>query len=123
MSNNKKDKANANAKAEGEEEQQQKGHQGMAAKDMKNITDYFEELEHKHDEDKLNKALNVASEEKKKSKSLLDESKKNTNSIKLSKEDIDVVMNELDVTKAEAEKYLRENNGDLEATIRYIIDN
>lgn len=22
---------------------------------MKNITDYFEELEHKHDEDKLNK--------------------------------------------------------------------
>jgi len=32
-------------------------------------------------------------------------------------------MNELDVTKAEAEKYLRENNGDLEATIRYIIDN
>jgi len=26
---------------------------------MKNITDYFEELEHKHDEDKLNKVRKI----------------------------------------------------------------
>ncbi|ORX80409.1 hypothetical protein BCR32DRAFT_268892 [Anaeromyces robustus] len=121
MPKDKKDKNNTESKPEGEEEQ--KGHQGMATKDMKNITDYFEELTHAHDEDKLNKAISIALEEKKKTKNIIDESKKNQESIKLTKEDIDTVMKEMDVGKAEAEKKLKQNNGDLEATLRYMLEN
>jgi len=32
-------------------------------------------------------------------------------------------MKEMDVSRADAEKYLQQNNGDLEATLRYLIEN
>ncbi|ORX59301.1 hypothetical protein BCR36DRAFT_90670 [Piromyces finnis] len=114
MSNN-KEKSNT----EGEEEQQQNGHQGMASKDLKNINDYFDELNHAHDEDKLNKAINVAMEEKKKNKALVNDKKQD---VKINKDDVDV-MNEMDISKDDAEKYLQQNNGDLEATLKYLIEN
>ena len=32
-------------------------------------------------------------------------------------------MNEMDVSKANAEKYLKQNDGDLEKTLRYLVEN
>jgi len=32
-------------------------------------------------------------------------------------------MNEMDISKADAEKYLKQNNGDLEATLKYLLEN
>jgi len=42
--------------------------------------------------------------------------------IKLKKEDVELIMDEFDIPKAQAEKALRENGGDLERTIWKLVE-
>ncbi|KAI8381598.1 uncharacterized protein BYT42DRAFT_567131 [Radiomyces spectabilis] len=98
--------------AHDENEHVEKGAKGEATKDMKNVTSYLnEELANRQvDADKLAKTMSFLNEEAKKHKH---ETLNKTMATSVDKEAVSVVMNQLEVSKTEAEKALREHNNDI----------
>ncbi|OZJ04822.1 hypothetical protein BZG36_02343 [Bifiguratus adelaidae] len=105
-----------------EEEQQPQGQQGEAKKDMKRVTGYVAEDSNGRviDGAKLKKAMNML-------RNVNDQQRdeklaKQVDAIKLvTKADVDVVMQELGVSKAIAERCLKEHQGELEATLSAMV--
>ncbi|CAB4406575.1 unnamed protein product [Rhizophagus irregularis] len=96
------------------EEPQQKGFKGQAKKDMQAVEGYVAEGAEGEgiDESKLDKAWNIVetvNEEKKRLNDQKLQKQKDAEKIKVSKEDIEFIMREMDVPKPEADKYLKEN--------------
>ncbi|RIA89412.1 hypothetical protein C1645_772376 [Glomus cerebriforme] len=109
------------------EEPQQKGFKGQAKKDMQAVEGYVAERAEGEgiDESKLDKALNIVetvNEEKKRLNDQKLQKQKDAEKIKVSKEDIEFIMKEMDVTKPEADKYLRENKGDLVEALKAMVN-
>ncbi|CAG8477057.1 5840_t:CDS:10 [Funneliformis mosseae] len=111
------------------EEPQQKGFKGQAKKDMQAVEGYVAERAEGEgiDESKLDKALNIVNEEivneeKKRRNDQKLQKQKDSEKIKVSREDIEFIMKEMDVMKHEADKYLREHKGDLVEALKAMVN-
>ncbi|CAG8486670.1 19816_t:CDS:2 [Rhizophagus irregularis] len=106
---------------------QQKGFKGQAKKDMQAVEGYVAEGAEGEgiDESKLDKAWNIVetvNEEKKRLNDQKLQKQKDAEKIKVSKEDIEFIMREMDVPKPEADKYLKENQGDLVEALKAMVN-
>ncbi|CAI2169320.1 5597_t:CDS:2 [Funneliformis geosporum] len=126
MTNKKQKKKNKNSTVE---EPQQKGFKGQAKKDMQAVEGYVAERAEGEgiDESKLDKALNIVNEEivneeKKRRNDQKLQKQKDSEKIKVSREDIEFIMKEMDVVKHEADKYLREHKGDLIEALKAMVN-
>uniref|UniRef100_A0A1D1ZEK3 Huntingtin-interacting protein K n=1 Tax=Anthurium amnicola TaxID=1678845 RepID=A0A1D1ZEK3_9ARAE len=124
-----KETTNVDDDQQGEEPQQEgfKGQAGQAKKDMQAVEGYVAERAEGEgiDESKLGKALNIVdtvNEEKKRLNDQKLQKQKDAEKIKVSKEDIEFIMKEMEVTKPEADKYLRENKGDLVEALKAMVN-
>ncbi|KAG2173869.1 hypothetical protein INT43_005289 [Umbelopsis isabellina] len=106
---------------EAEDEPVEKGAKGEASKDMKNVTRYFEEqAERSVDADMIQKALKTLQEEAVAHKVAVAR-KQQIDRTNISKEHIELIMNELNVPKLTAEKALLDNNNDIRAALTHLI--
>ncbi|KAF0427423.1 huntingtin-interacting protein k [Gigaspora margarita] len=106
-----------------EEQKEQKGFKGQAKKDMQNVEGYVAEREGEViDEAKLDKAMTFVNEEKQKRNAQKLQKQKDAEKITVSKEDIELIINEMEVTKAIADKYLRENKGNVVEALKAIVN-
>ncbi|KAJ3043915.1 hypothetical protein HDV00_003955 [Rhizophlyctis rosea] len=105
---------------EQEEAQQETGLRGQANKDMRAVTGYFEDRE-MVDENKIGKAMSFLTNVGKSQKSQVSARDKELAKIVISKEDVELVMNQLEITKPQAERALRENKGNAVETLRKLI--
>ncbi|KAF9934650.1 hypothetical protein FBU30_000974 [Linnemannia zychae] len=119
------DAAGADDKDDEEEEKEtEKGQSGEAKAAMKNMTGYHQENERDGvDSDKIEKAMSSITDmiKKQKADKAASGSHKEAEKLTLAKEDIEVVMNEFDLTKALAEKHLKEHGGDLIKTLDALV--
>ncbi|CAM0136492.1 unnamed protein product [Umbelopsis sp. WA50703] len=106
---------------EAEDEPVEKGAKGEASKDMKNVTRYFEEqAERNVDADKIQKVIgrtmcaNIDN-------MLSSSRKQQIDRTSITKENIELIMSELNVPKLTAEKALLDNNNDIRAALTHLI--
>jgi NACalpha-BTF3-like transcription factor len=98
-------------------------HDRSGAADLERITDYAEEKE--ISAGSLNNAMNAMnaiSDKRKTNAEQKAEREKHLASIKVKKEDIEIIVNEFEIAKQRAERVLKENNGDLEAALSSLIN-
>jgi NACalpha-BTF3-like transcription factor len=98
--------------------QSTKQHSSGAA-DLEKVTDYAEEKELSGN---LNNAINVIADKRKKDAEQKAELERKLASVKLKKEDVDLVCAEFEISKLRAERLLKENNGDLATTLTALIN-
>ncbi|KAL0089660.1 hypothetical protein F4703DRAFT_1476280 [Phycomyces blakesleeanus] len=114
--------SDAKADDDNEDEPVEKGVKGEASKDMKNVTGYVnEELTSKQvDSNKVAKSLAFIQEAAKahKQKTLA----KHVSS-PVNKQDVEFLVAEMQVSKAEAEKALRDKQGDVVGALNELIEN
>ncbi|XP_017144169.1 huntingtin-interacting protein K [Drosophila miranda] len=113
------------AEDEGQEEQdtkqkKQTRHDGGAA-DLERVTDYAEEKE--ISAANISSAVAQFGNQRNKENELRVAKEKELQMVQVKKEDIELIMNELLVSKAHAEKVLREQSGDVVAALEAIISN
>ncbi|KND02592.1 uncharacterized protein SPPG_03048 [Spizellomyces punctatus DAOM BR117] len=108
---------------EGEDQEaQQKGFKGQATKDMQNVSGYFDErVGDKVDEGKIGKAMTFLTDVSKKQKAQKSARDKELAKVVLTKEDVELIMNEFQIGKGTAERALRESKGDVLETLRRLI--
>ncbi|KAH8402792.1 hypothetical protein KR215_011176 [Drosophila sulfurigaster] len=119
-----------NGEAEGEAEddsqeqdkkqKKQTRHDGGAA-DLERVTDYAEEKE--ISAANISSAVEQFGNQRDKENSLRVAREKELQKVQVKKEDIELIMNELLVSKTLAEKVLREQSGDVVAALEAIISN
>ncbi|KAL7729179.1 hypothetical protein ACLKA6_009643 [Drosophila palustris] len=119
-----------NGEAEGEAEddsqeqdkkqKKQTRHDGGAA-DLERVTDYAEEKE--ISAANISSAVEQFGNQRSKENKLRVAREKELQKVQVKKEDIELIMNELLVSKAHAEKVLREQSGDVVAALEAIISN
>ncbi|RUS26990.1 hypothetical protein BC938DRAFT_483856 [Jimgerdemannia flammicorona] len=116
---------NGAAQVDGDEPEQveEKGIRGQASKDMQNVTGYVnEEAAGKDvDEAKLGKAMSFLQDAAKKQKEEQLAKINEVEKVVVSKEDVELIMSEMQVTKPVAERHLRENKGDVLETLRKMV--
>ncbi|EDW83127.1 huntingtin-interacting protein K [Drosophila tropicalis] len=93
-------------------------HDGGAA-DLERVTDYAEEKE--ISAANISSAVEQFGNQRHKENELRVAKEKELQKVQVKKEDIELIMNELLVTKGQAEKVLREQSGDVVAAIESII--
>ncbi|XP_001358696.1 huntingtin-interacting protein K [Drosophila pseudoobscura] len=113
------------AEDEGQDEQdtkqkKQTRHDGGAA-DLERVTDYAEEKE--ISAANISSAVAQFGNQRNKENELRVAKEKELQMVQVKKEDIELIMNELLVSKAHAEKVLREQSGDVVAALEAIISN
>lgn len=91
------------------------------AADLEKVTDYAEEKEISASGD-LNNAMNAITDKRKKDAELKAEREKMLASVKVKKEDVEIIVNEFEITKAKAERVLKEHNADLAAALSALIN-
>ncbi|RKO89093.1 hypothetical protein BDK51DRAFT_29209 [Blyttiomyces helicus] len=111
----------------------QKGYKGQAKKDMESVTGYFEEAKDNVDESKLDQAMNYLEDVSNKAKAQRTAhpplmlrtpritSDKELDKIVISKDDVDLIMRELEIAKAPAERALREHNGSVVDALAFLV--
>ena len=99
---------------------QSKQHNSGAA-DLEKVTDYAEEKEIT-DGANLNDAMNALNDKRKKEADKKAERERQLASVKVKKEDVELIVNELEISKLKAERVLKENNGDLSAALSFLIN-
>jgi len=99
--------------------QKSKVHNSGAA-DLEKVTDYAEEKE--IDSGKLTDAMTAISDKRKKEAESRIEREKVLASVKVKKEDIDVVVNEFEISRPRAERCLREAGGDLKTALTALVN-
>ena len=99
--------------------QPQAGKHDSGAADLDKVTDYAEEKEISGD---LNNAITAISDKRKKDAELKAELERKLASVKVKKEDLDLVCSEFEITKLRAERVLKENNGDLASALTALIN-
>ncbi|XP_063705786.1 huntingtin-interacting protein K [Culicoides brevitarsis] len=97
-----------------EEEEQtdkkQKRHDLTGAKDLDKVTDYAEELELKSD---ISNAANIFAEKRNKEDELKLAKERELQKIHVKKEDVELIMHEMEISRYQAEKTLREHSGNV----------
>ncbi|XP_077997021.1 huntingtin-interacting protein K-like [Glandiceps talaboti] len=96
-----------------------KKHDSGAA-DLEKVTDYHEETEIVSQD--MIDAMNILGNKMKQDKALKAQREIDLSKVKVQKEDIDLIVNEMEIPKAKAERALREHNGDLVATLTSLTD-
>ena len=91
------------------------------AADLEKVTDYAEEKEISAGDD-LNNAINVISDKRKKEADLKEQKERQLASVKVKKEDVELILNEFEISKLSAERVLKEHNGDLSAALTSLIE-
>ncbi|TDG49814.1 hypothetical protein AWZ03_003802 [Drosophila navojoa] len=99
-------------------QKKQTRHDGGAA-DLERVTDYAEEKE--ISAANISSAVEQFGNQRSKENELRVAKEKELQKVQVKKEDIELIMNELLVTKAQAEKVLREQSGDVVAALEAII--
>jgi NACalpha-BTF3-like transcription factor len=90
------------------------------AADLEKVTDYAEEKEISAGD--LNNAMNAISDKRKKDAEQKAELEKKLASVKVKKEDVEMIVNEFEITKIKAERVLKEHNADLSAALSALIN-
>jgi NACalpha-BTF3-like transcription factor len=106
--------------ADGEEPQEQQKKQNQQAAALEKLTDYVEEQEIKSED--LNKAINALSTKHQLEDEKKAERERQLASVKIKKEDVDLIVSEMEVTKIRAERVLREQNGNPVLALRYLMN-
>ncbi|BFF90533.1 huntingtin-interacting protein K [Drosophila madeirensis] len=101
-------------------QKKQTRHDGGAA-DLERVTDYAEEKE--ISAANISSAVAQFGNQRNKENELRVAKEKELQLVQVKKEDIELIMNELLVSKAHAEKVLREQSGDVVAALEAIISN
>uniref|UniRef100_H2ZMY5 Nascent polypeptide-associated complex subunit alpha-like UBA domain-containing protein n=1 Tax=Ciona savignyi TaxID=51511 RepID=H2ZMY5_CIOSA len=100
-----------------EAQEKQKKHDNESAADLERVTDYAEEKEINVSDigDMLAKFAQRSNEKQA-------EREKELSKVKISKEDVELVMKEMDISKIKAERALRENKGDAVAALTALVN-
>jgi len=101
-------------------QKKQTRHDGGAA-DLERVTDYAEEKEISSAD--ISSAVEQFGNKRSKEDELKVAKEKELQKVQVKKEDIELIMNEMLITKAQAEKVLREQSGDVVAALEAIIAN
>ncbi|EDV94661.1 huntingtin-interacting protein K [Drosophila grimshawi] len=101
-------------------QKKQTRHDGGAA-DLERVTDYAEEKE--ISAANISSAVEQFGNQRSKENELRVAKEKELQKVQVKKEDIELIMNELLVSKTQAEKVLREQSGDVVAALEAIISN
>ncbi|ALC47230.1 CG9922 [Drosophila busckii] len=112
--------AEDDAQEEDIKQKKQTRHDGGAA-DLERVTDYAEEKE--ISAANISSAVEQFGNQRSKENELRVAKEKELQKVQVKKEDIELIMNELLVTKAQAEKVLREQSGNVVAALEAIISN
>ncbi|KAI9098888.1 CG9922-like protein [Phlyctochytrium arcticum] len=104
-------------------EESQKGFKGEAAKDMQNVSGYYDEKSGENvDEGKLDKAMTFLTDVSKEQKAQKSEREKELARVAVAKEDIDLVVQEFEISRAAADRALRENGANVLETMRTLVN-
>ncbi|KAL1921696.1 uncharacterized protein VTP21DRAFT_10338 [Calcarisporiella thermophila] len=103
-----------------ENQEEQKGEKAKANKDMRHMTAHVQEERDMVDEIKLGEAVRMLGEARDKQKTGAAPAK-DAEKVALSKEDVALIMEEMQVTRQQAERQLRESNGDLVAALQNLV--
>ena len=90
------------------------------AADLEKVTDYAEEKEISASD--LNDAMNAISNKRKKDDDLKAAREKMLATVKVKKEDVEIIVNEFEISKQKAERVLKEHNADLVAALSSLIN-
>ncbi|KAH3753586.1 huntingtin-interacting protein K-like [Dreissena polymorpha] len=82
-----------------------------SAADLEKVTDYVEETEISSQD--IGEAIRVANDENQKKNVAKKEKEKELSKIKISKEDVDLIVKEMEITRLMAERMLREHRGNV----------
>ncbi|XP_002738855.1 huntingtin-interacting protein K-like [Saccoglossus kowalevskii] len=96
-----------------------KKHDSGAA-DLEKVTDYHEEMEIVSQD--MTDAMSHLGDKIKKEKAARAQREQELAKVKVRKEDVDLVVNEMEIPKFKAERILKEHNGDLVATLTALTD-
>ena len=97
------------------------GKHNSGAADLERVTDYAEEKEIS-DDGVLNNAMSVLSDKRRKEADAKAEREKQLASVKVKKEEVDLLVSEFEIAKIRAERVLKEHNGDLAAALSALIN-
>jgi len=92
----------------------------QAAQALERVTDHVEELE--LDENKVHKAIAALAQAEKATREAQRQREKELAAVKINAEDVGVIASEFCLDKKVAERKLREMNGDLEATLKALLE-
>ncbi|KAG0202413.1 hypothetical protein BGX28_005045 [Mortierella sp. GBA30] len=107
---------------EEEDKETEKGQNAEAKAAMKNMTGYQQETEREGvDSDKLEKSMAMITDLIKKQKAEKASTHKEGEKITLSKDAVELVVSEMDLPKAVAEKHLKEHGGDVTRTLQALV--
>jgi NACalpha-BTF3-like transcription factor len=105
--------------AENQQQQPKQPKHDSGAADLEKVTDYAEEQEIAGG--KLNEAFNAISSKHQKEANDKLEFERRLASVKISKSDVELIANEIEISKIKAERVLREQNGDPVAALRALL--
>jgi NACalpha-BTF3-like transcription factor len=93
------------------------------AADLEKVTDYAEEKEILDvGSGNLNNAMNAISDKRKKEADQKAEKEKQLASVKVKKEEVELLVNEFEIVKSKAERVLKEHSGDLSSALAALIN-
>lgn len=90
------------------------------AADLEKVTDFVEEKEISGEN--LDNAITAILNKRKLEAEQKAELERRLASVKVKKEDVELICQEFEITKAKAERVLKENNGDLRAALTYLVN-
>lgn len=93
-------------------------HDSKGAADLERVTDYAEEKEISND---MSQAITAITDKRRKDADLKAEREKKLASVKVKKEDVELICGEFEVAKSRAERVLKENDGDLTAALTSLL--
>lgn len=93
-------------------------HDSKGAADLEKVTDYAEEKEISND---MSEAITAITDKRRRDADLKAEHEKKLASVKVKKEDVELICCEFEVIKSRAERVLKENNGDLTASLTTLL--
>ena len=92
------------------------------AADLEKVTDYAEEKEITTDGGNLNDAMNAISDRRRKEAEKKAEHEKQLASVKVKREEVDLIVSEFEISKSKAERVLKEHNGNIAAALSALIN-
>jgi NACalpha-BTF3-like transcription factor len=94
------------------------GKHNTGASDLERVTDFSEEKEVSGD---LNNAITLIMNKRKKEAEAKAELEKKLATVKVSKEDVDLIATEMEITRARAERVLKQHDGNVEKALHFLI--
>lgn len=96
------------------------GKYNTGAADLEKVTDYAEEKE--ISASNLDSAINAIADKRKRDADQKAELEKRLASVKVKKEDVDLIVHEFEISKQRAERVLKENNGDIKLALGALVN-